>query len=58
MDLTTREAHELTRYSESHLRSLAREKRVLARKSGRIWLYDQEVLRLYATGEWVGIRLG
>jgi hypothetical protein len=56
MDLTTREAHELTRYSESHLRSLAREKRVLARKSGRIWLYDQEVLRLYATGEWVGIR--
>jgi hypothetical protein len=29
---------------------------VLARKSGRIWLYDQEVLRLYATGEWIGIR--
>lgn len=56
MDITTHEAHELTGYSESHLRSLAREKRVLARKSGRIWLYDQEVLRLYATGEWVGIR--
>jgi hypothetical protein len=56
MDVTTREAHELTGYSESHLRSLARDRRVLARKSGRIWLYDREVLRLYATGEWVGIR--
>jgi hypothetical protein len=56
MDITTREAHELTGYSESHLRSLARDRRVLARKSGGIWLYDQEVLRLYATGEWVGIR--
>jgi excisionase family DNA binding protein len=45
--ITTSEASELVKYSESHLRKLARDKQVKARKKGNKWYFDQKSLLTY-----------
>jgi hypothetical protein len=49
MEITTREAHKLTGYSESHLRSLAREGQVKARKRRRRWYFNRRDLLIYSS---------
>jgi len=46
--LTTEEAQTLTGYSIAHLRRLARDGRVTARKlAGQLWLFERESLTAY-----------
>lgn len=42
--LTTAEAQELTGYHAVHLRRLARQKTVTARKVGQAWIFERESL--------------
>lgn len=55
MDLTTKQAHKLTGYSESWLRELASRGWVKAYKKGREWRFDEPVLKSYQPGKWISI---
>ncbi len=45
--VTTEQAQRMTGYSESHLRNLARDGAIQARKTGQNWLFDQASLMKY-----------
>lgn len=48
--ITTREAAELSSYSEHHLRWLARKGRIDVRKFGQVWQVNRPALLRYMAG--------